>query len=198
MLWFLQLLNSDYQKSIAEHHYKEELLAEETLKLYSIINSKHKILETFSKYSQLLSISSRQNCLERSRMAARIVELTSKYNLNEPITVNIQQEFSDDINSAMEIDNNTIKIKNYGVTVKFAIRNFDSFMDKIKEIYSYMPENTVILSTEVRREDVLAPATIYKLSTGRPPDLVFVKLNMRIREIAARASSDSEKEGTDS
>lgn len=184
--WLLQLLNADYIKSVNEHNDTEESLAEETLKLYSIISSQHKILETFAKYSQLLSISSRQNCQERSKIASQIIELTSKYDLNEPITVNMKQELSNDINSTTTIENNTIKIKNYSVEVKLATKKLDDFMEIIREIYSLMPKNTIILSVMIRREEILVPSLIYKLSTDRPPDLVYIKLNMRIREITAK------------
>ena len=56
-------------------------------------------------------------------------------------------------------------------------------MTIINEIYSCMPENTIVLSIDVKKEDVLEPKVIYKLSTERTPDMIFTKLNMRIREI---------------
>lgn len=185
-LWVLQVLNIDYVKSINEYRDAEASLAEETLKLYSIINSEHKILETLSKYSQLLSISSRQNCQERLRIAAQIIALTTKYNLNKPITVNIEQEFSSDIYRVMEIKNDTIRIKNYSVEVNLSTRDFDSLMKIIEEIYSLMPGNTIVLSILIRNQEILTPSVIRALSTNYPPDRIYVTLNMRIREIAAK------------
>ncbi len=183
ILWLLQSLNKDYIESIAKNHNTEELLAQETLKLYSIINSKNKILETYARYSKLLSISARQSCLERARLIMKIDSLSKKYNLNEPITIKIKQEFLSGVRSDMGTRQDTIRIKNYDVYIRFSTKNFLTFLTIIKEIYSCMPENTIVLSIDVTREDVLEPKVIYKLSTERTPDMIFTKLKMRIREI---------------
>ena len=190
VLWVLQIFNIDYVKSKNEYHDTEAALAEETLKLYSIINSEHKILETLSKYSQLLSISSRQNCQDRLRIAAQIIALTTKYKLNKPITVKIEQEFSSDIYRAMAIKNDTIIIKNYSVEVNLATRDFDSLKKIIEEIYSVMPSSAIVLSILIRNKEILTPSMIYELSTNYPPDRIYVTLNMRIREIAAKKTNN--------
>ncbi|MCC8371651.1 MAG: hypothetical protein LN568_02700 [Rickettsia endosymbiont of Pseudomimeciton antennatum] len=185
ILWLLQSLNKDYIESIAKNHNTEELLAQETLKLYSIINSKNKILETYARYSKLLSISAKQSCLERARLITEIDSLSKKYNLNEPITIKIKQEFLSGVRSEVGTRQDTIRIKNYDVYIRFATKDFITFLTIIKEIYSCMPENTIVLSIDVKKEDVLEPKVIYKLSTERTPDMIFTKLNMRIREITA-------------
>ncbi|MCC8483233.1 MAG: hypothetical protein LN561_01485 [Rickettsia endosymbiont of Labidopullus appendiculatus] len=183
ILWLLQSLNKDYMESITKNNNIAESLAQETLKLYSIINSKNKILETYARYAKLLSISARQSCLERARLIMKIDSLSKKYNLNEPITISIKQEFLSGIRSDMGTKQDTIKIKNYDVYIRFSTKDFVTFSTIIKEIYSCMPENTIVLSIDVKKEDVLEPKVIYKLSTERTPDVIFTKLNMRIREI---------------
>ncbi|MFU7500882.1 MULTISPECIES: hypothetical protein [unclassified Candidatus Tisiphia] len=185
ILWLLQSINKDYMESIAKNQNIEESLAQETLKLYSIINSKYKILETYARYSKLLSISARQSCLERARLITTIDSFSKKYNLNEPITISIKQEFLSGINPMVGTKQDTIRIKNYDVYIRFATKDFATFLTIIKEIYSCMPENTIVLSIDVKKEDVLEPKVVYKLSTERIPDMIFTKLNMRIREITA-------------
>lgn len=185
ILWLLQSINKDYMESIAKNQNIEESLAQETLKLYSIINSKHKILETYARYSKLLSISARQNCLERARLITTIDSFSKKYNLNEPITISIKQEFFSGINPMVGTKQDTIRIKNYDVCIRFATKDFATFLTIIREIYSCMPENTIVLSIYIKKEDVLEPKVVYKLSTERTPDMIFTKLNMRIREITA-------------
>ncbi|WP_375333179.1 hypothetical protein [Candidatus Tisiphia endosymbiont of Psammoecus bipunctatus] len=185
ILWLLQSINKDYMESIAKNQNIEESLAQETLKLYSIINSKYKILETYARYSKLLSISARQSCLERARLITTIDSFSKKYNLNEPITISIKQEFLSGINPMVGTKQGTIRIKNYDVYIRFATKDFATFLTIIKEIYSCMPENTIVLSIDVKKEDVLEPKVVYKLSTERIPDMIFTKLNMRIREITA-------------
>ena len=185
ILWLLQSINKNYMESIAKNQNIEESLAQETLKLYSIINSKYKILETYARYSKLLSISARQSCLERARLITTIDSFSKKYNLNEPITISIKQEFLSGINPMVGTKQDTIRIKNYDVYIRFATKDFATFLTIIKEIYSCMPENTIVLSIDVKKEDVLEPKVVYKLSTERTPDMIFTKLNMRIREITA-------------
>ncbi|WP_341747278.1 MULTISPECIES: hypothetical protein [unclassified Candidatus Tisiphia] len=185
ILWLLQSINKDYMESIAKNQNIEESLAQETLKLYSIINSKHKILETYARYSKLLSISARQNCLERARLITTIDSFSKKYNLNEPITISIKQEFFSGITPMVGTKQDTIRIKNYDVYIRFATKDFATFLTIIREIYSCMPENTIVLSIDIKKEDVLEPKVVYKLSTERTPDMIFTKLNMRIREITA-------------
>ncbi|WP_341761101.1 hypothetical protein [Candidatus Tisiphia endosymbiont of Thecophora atra] len=185
ILWLLQSINKDYMESIAKNQNIEESLAQETLKLYSIINSKYKILETYARYSKLLSISARQSCLERARLITTIDSFSKKYNLNEPITISIKQEFLSGINPMVGTKQDTIRIKNYDVYIRFATKDFATFLTIIREIYSCMPENTIVLSIDIKKEDVLEPKVVYKLSTERTPDMIFTKLNMRIREITA-------------
>ncbi|WP_341754265.1 hypothetical protein [Candidatus Tisiphia endosymbiont of Dioctria rufipes] len=185
IFWLLQSINKDYMESIAKNQNIEESLAQETLKLYSIINSKHKILETYARYSKLLSISARQSCLARARLITTIDSFSKKYNLNEPITILIKQEFLSGINPMVGTKQDTIRIKNYDVYIRFATKDFATFLTIIREIYSCMPENTIVLSIDIKKEDVLEPKVVYKLSTERTPDMIFTKLNMRIREITA-------------
>lgn len=183
ILLILQIFNQDYQNSIKKTYYTEELLAQETLKLYSIKNSEHKILNTYIKYKNILSMPYQQNCLERIKLIDKIISLSPKYNLNEPITINIKQEFMSNIKPLISEDKYGVKIRNYDLKIKFATQNFLTFGQVIREIYANMPENTIILSIEVQKEDILEPDTIYKLSTKKAPDVVFAKLTMRIREL---------------
>ncbi|XVN42638.1 MAG: hypothetical protein RCG15_08690 [Candidatus Rickettsia vulgarisii] len=184
LLFLLQIFNQDYKYSIKKTYQTEELLAQETLKLYSIKNSKHKILNTYVKYKNLLSMSYKQSCLERTKVMNKITNLSKKYNLNEPITTSIKQEFLSNIKPHIGGEKYGVKIRNYDLKIKFATQDFLTFGQIIREIYANMPENTIILSIEVQKEDILEPDIIYKLSTQKAPDMIFAKLTMRIRELA--------------
>ncbi|MCC8417560.1 MAG: hypothetical protein LN588_03500 [Rickettsia endosymbiont of Bryobia graminum] len=184
ILILLQVFNQDYQYSIKKTYYTEELLAQETLNLYSIKNSEHKILDTYVKYKDLLSMSSKEGCLERTKLMDKIIDLSTKYHLNEPITITIKQEFPSKIKPHLGEEKYGVKIRSYDLKIKFATQDFLTFGQIIREIYANMPENTIILSIEVQKEDVLEPDTIYKLSIHKIPDMIFAKLTMRIRELA--------------
>lgn len=184
ILILLQIFNQDYQSSIKKTYYTEELLAQETIKLYSIKNSEHEILNTYVKYKDLLSMSPKEGCLERTRLMNKIIDLSEKYHLNEPITTSIKQEFLSNIKPHLDEEKYNVKIRSYDLKIKFATQDFLTFGQIIRDIYANMPENTIILSIEVQKEDVLEPDTIYKLSTDKIPDMIFAKLTMRIRELA--------------
>ncbi|CAG2170340.1 unnamed protein product, partial [Oppiella nova] len=156
----------------------QESLTEETLKLYSIINSKNKILKTYKEYTKLLNIPPIQNCLKRIKIINSISTISNKYNLAEPIDTTMTQSF---LNTNKKKD--TIEIKNYDVNLKFAAPNFPTLLAIIKDAYSYMPKNSVVISIQIQQQTLLEPKIIYKLSTERYPDLIYTKLNMRIREI---------------
>jgi len=181
----LQNVNEDYVDSVNKNKISEKFLTKETLNIYSVINSKNKLLDIYAKYFTLLSVSTRQSCLERAELIERIASLSVKYGLHEPIDTSIKQEFSNKVASKMEIGNNVVRLRNYDVKIRFASKDFATFLAIIKEIYSYMPKNTIILSVEVMQEEVLYPKMIYKLSHSQKPNLIFTKLNMRIREITA-------------
>ncbi|WP_375326995.1 hypothetical protein [Candidatus Tisiphia endosymbiont of Nemotelus uliginosus] len=183
LVFLLQIFNKDYSSSVNKRYGIEESLAQETLRLYSIKNSEETILNTYLKYQRLLSISYKQSCLNRAKLIKKIASFSTKYNLNEPITTSIKQEFLSNLKSNIGNEKETIKIRNYDAKIKFATQDFTTFGAIMKEIYACMPENTIILSVEVKKEDVLEPNVIYKLSPTRAPDMIFAKLTMRIREI---------------
>lgn len=180
----LQFVNYDYNESIKKKHNTEGLVAEEILRVYSLKYFEKNILASYNQYYKLLSTSYKQNCLKRIELIRAITELSRTYDLNEPITTSIKQEFLSKIKSYGEENRSNIKIRNYNVVIKFATKDLATTAEVIKKIYSLMPKNTMLLSLSVEEEDVMEPKTIYKLSTQKKPDMVFTKLNMRIREIA--------------
>ena len=52
-IWIIKNFQQEYSKSILDKQVLQENLTEEVLKLYSVINSKEEILESYKKYVDL-------------------------------------------------------------------------------------------------------------------------------------------------
>lgn len=183
-IWVIRNLQQEYTQSITDKQISQESLTEQVLKLYSITNSKEEILESYKKYAEL-SIPSRVSCLNYQELIPKIKSLGEKYNLIEPIDVSINSVFFVNNIPTIEGENETIRVNNYSINIKYAATNFITFLNIFHEIYSYMPPNTLISFVRVRNEEVLTPRNIYKLSVAHPPNLIYAKLILYIRELSS-------------
>lgn len=186
LIWVVRGFKKDYVESASTNHNAQVSLAEETLKLYSIISSKSKILESYKKYTELLSISSMQRCLEKVRIIKDIESLSSKYHLQEPISTIMHQVFLRNVNQIIHFREDEIKVKNYNVKLKFATPDFLTALAITKDAHDNMPDKTIVISARIQKQSVLESKLIYKLSEKKFPELVFTKLTMRLREIIVR------------
>ncbi|ADE30430.1 hypothetical protein [Rickettsia prowazekii] len=176
----------EYSKSILDKQVAQENLTEEVLKLYSVINSKEEILESYKKYVALSVPKNSVSCLNYQELIPRIKSLGSKYNLVEPIDVSINSVFFKNNVQVIEGENESIHVNNYSINIKYACADFLTFLKIFSEIYSYMPPNTLISFVRVRNEEVLTPKNIYKLSVNHAPNLIYTKLILYIRELSSK------------
>ncbi|AFE52433.1 hypothetical protein MA5_01220 [Rickettsia prowazekii str. GvV257] len=176
----------EYSKSILDKQVAQENLTEEVLKLYSVINSKEEILESYKKYVALSVLKNSVSCLNYQELIPRIKSLGSKYNLVEPIDVSINSVFFKNNVQVIEGENESIHVNNYSINIKYACADFLTFLKIFSEIYSYMPPNTLISFVRVRNEEVLTPKNIYKLSVNHAPNLIYTKLILYIRELSSK------------
>ncbi|MFY9589345.1 hypothetical protein [Rickettsia endosymbiont of Halotydeus destructor] len=184
IIWIIQAFGTEYADSTVRVQNAEEALTEETLKLYSIVNSKEEILSIYKKYTDL-SIPIYKNCLRYMELIPKIQNLSAKYKLKEPITVTIDEIFLKNNIKEFQQEQEKIRIDNYSVNLKFATLDIVTFLQLFQEIYSYMPPNTIVTFVRIRNEEVLTPKTIYKLSTAELPDFIYAKLTMYIRELVS-------------
>ncbi|MCC8368541.1 MAG: hypothetical protein LN573_00420 [Rickettsia endosymbiont of Oxypoda opaca] len=181
----IQSLKQEYKDSTIRKQSAQEALTEETLKLYSIVNSKGELLEAYTKYANL-NIHKRTDCLNHHELIPKIQSLADKYKLAEPIDVTINTVFLKNNIQEFQDEHEKINIDSYSVNLKFAAQDFNTFLQIFREIYSYMPVNTIVAFVRVRNEEVLTPKTIYKLSTAKSPDFIYAKLTMYIRELVSK------------
>ncbi|WP_392505749.1 hypothetical protein ACE5D9_05055 [Rickettsia sp. 2024-CO-Wats] len=184
-IWIIKIVQQEYSKSILDKQVLQENLTEEVLKLYSVINSKEEILESYNKYVDL-SVPSSVSCLNYQELIPKIKSLSNKYNLVEPIDVFINSVFFKNNVQAIEGEGESIHVNNYSINIKYACADFLTFLKIFSEIYSYMPPNTLISFVRVRHEEVLTPKNIYKLSVNHAPNLIYAKLILYIRELASK------------
>ncbi len=184
--WLGQYINKERKEYTAMVQNAEESLTKDAVELYSISNSQNKIFSAYNKYQELLKISSKKICLENTDLIRVLTSLGHKYKLAEPMTVVIEQVFFNNLQNVEIAEKESVVIKNYNVQLKFATHDIYSFLAIVQEAYSYMPENTVLISLKMVKQDVLEPDMIYKFAVNHVPDLVFAKINMRIRIMAIK------------
>ncbi|HJD53978.1 MAG TPA: hypothetical protein LFW11_01095 [Rickettsia endosymbiont of Proechinophthirus fluctus] len=184
-IWIIKIFQQEYSKSILDKQVLQENLTEEVLKLYSVINSKEEILESYKKYVDL-SVPSSVSCLNYQELIPKIKSLSNKYDLVEPIDVFINSVFFKNNVQEIEGKDESIYVNNYSINIKYACADFLTFLKIFSEIYSYMPPNTLISFVRVRNEEVLTPKNIYKLSVNHAPNLIYAKLILYIRELASK------------
>ncbi|AFB26915.1 MULTISPECIES: hypothetical protein [spotted fever group] len=184
-IWIIKIFQQEYSKSILDKQVLQENLTEEVLKLYSVINSKEEILESYKKYVDL-SVPSSVSYLNYQELIPKIKSLSNKYDLVEPIDVFINSVFFKNNVQAIEEEGESIYVNNYSINIKYACADFLTFLKIFSEIYSYMPPNTLISFVRVRNEEVLTPKNIYKLSVNHAPNLIYAKLILYIRELASK------------
>jgi|GEM_PF-3032076 len=184
-IWIIKSFQQEYKQSILDKQTSQENLTEEVLKLYSVINSKEEILESYKKYVDL-SVPSNVSCLNYQELIPKIKSLSDKYNLIEPIDISINSVFFKNNVQPIEGEEEPIHVNNYSINIKYACADFLTFLKIFSEIYSYMPPNTLISFVRVRNEEVLTPKNIYKLSVNHSPNLIYAKLILYIRELASK------------
>jgi hypothetical protein len=186
LIILLSVINNYINKEKSEYikilHNSQEELTKSALAFYSIASSKEKMLSTYNKYIELLNQSDILMCSQHELLANNIISLGNQYNLLEPITVQFEQIFFNNIIDNI-INKNDVIIKSFNVTVKFSTTDFINFLSLVKAIYAIMPSNTILISLKTNKQDTIEPKMVYKLNTHVTPNLIFTKLVMRIRII---------------
>ncbi|WCR56480.1 MAG: hypothetical protein PG979_000537 [Rickettsia asembonensis] len=128
-IWIIKNFQQEYSKSILDKQVSQENLTEEVLKLYSVINSKEEILESYKKYVDL-SVLSNVSCLNYQELIPKIKSLSNKYDLVEPIDVSINSVFFKNNVQAIEGgEGESIHVNNYSINIKYACADFLTFLN---------------------------------------------------------------------
>jgi hypothetical protein len=181
LIWRLQIADNNLLRSSYINSKAKNSIAEAKIKLGSIANADKDILNSIEKYKQILQTTLDQDYNRLDNLKHDLHNIVNKYGLNEPANITITQFFLK--NKSTRLSGDSISVGNYDVALHFMAQNFLQALSIIKECYSLMPENTVIISLELEDLNVLNLDMVNKLSTIKPPHLIDVQLIMRIREI---------------
>lgn len=181
LLWLMPMLKKDYNESIELKQNAEKSFSEAAIKLYSIIESEGKILDTYRTYEGILNTPPEHICIFRGIIMNKIKALALGYNI-ELANVTFSQVFKD---SEQGIPGG-VKIKNYNVGTKFTTPNIIAFQNMIKQIYEMMPEYSIVTLAQVENDEFLDPKLIGQLAPTNKPNLLRAQLNVRVRELSIK------------
>jgi hypothetical protein len=180
-IWLLQISNNEFTKSSCVNDKAKNSIAEAKIKLHSIEGADEDIINSIDKYKKILNTTLEEDYDKRNDLKDNLLDTVNKYSLNEPAEITITQFFFS--NKVARVSGDNISVGNYDVALNFCTQSFAQALDIIKDCYSIMPENTLIISLELEDQKVLNRNMVSKLSTIKRPNLIATKLIMRIREI---------------
>ena len=181
LILLLPILKKDYSDSVERMQNAEKSFSEAAVKLYSIIDSEAKILDTFRTYEGILNTSPEHLCILRGTIMSKVKALAKSYNIEQP-AVTFSQVFKDSQQGVA----GGVKINNYDVTAKFTSPDIEAFLNMIKQSYSAMPEHSIVVLAQIENEEFLDPKLIERLSTDNKPDMLRGQLDVRVRELSIK------------
>jgi hypothetical protein len=170
----------DLQKSSLRKEKAQRFLAQTTIALNSIVEFEEKIAETNLKYKELINNSGEQGCADRQNLLQNAALLSKKYNLYEPIKVEIARSFEA---GPVQKKNSEVKLNNYQAIINFSVSSSLEVMNLSKDICTLLPPGSLVLKAEVRKNQTLTPEIINKLSPNGAPGLIDVSMIVLLRDV---------------
>lgn len=181
LLWLMPILKDHYSESIQRKQAAEKSYSEAAIKLYSIIESEEKILNTYHAYEEIINTPPEHICLLRATMMNKIKTLAAGYNIGLT-NITFSQVFKDNEQGIA----GGVKIKNYNVGAKFTSPSIIAFQNMIKQIYVAMPEYSIVTLAQIENDEFLDPNLVWSLTPISKPNLLRAQLNIRIRELSIK------------
>jgi hypothetical protein len=180
-LWLMPMLKEDYNDSIERMQNAEKSFSEAAIKLYSIIESEEKILNTYHSYEEILNTPPEHICILRATMINKVKTLAIDYNIGLA-SVTFSQVFKDNEQGIA----GGVKIKNYNVEAKFTTPDIIAFQNMIKQIYAAMPEYSIVTLAQIENDEFLDPNLVWSLTPISKPNLLRAQLSVRVRELSIK------------
>ena len=181
LLWLLPTFKDDYRNSLDRMQSSEKAFSEAAVKLYSIIDSESKILDTYRTYEEILNTSPEHLCILRATIMYKVRALAATYNIEQP-AVTFSQVFKD----SSQRTSGGVKINNYDVAAKFTSPDVKAFQNMIKQVYLSMPEYSIVVFTQLENDEFLDPKLIERLTPDTKPNMLHAELDIRIRELSIK------------
>ncbi|RYE06459.1 MAG: hypothetical protein EOP33_04595 [Rickettsiaceae bacterium] len=166
------------QAKIKHQHMMMEVAAAEA-KLLIITQPKSNILNSLQLYQNVSNVSKSQSCDNKIKLIENIENVGRQFNLSKPITTKFTQIYSTkEGRRALQF-----KIKYYELSTEFAVSNFDILQETLKAIHELLPQDSLIISLNIRGNEFLDPVLISELTEQAAPNFFKVKLIVKIREL---------------
>ncbi|NRB10691.1 MAG: hypothetical protein HRU35_03645 [Rickettsiaceae bacterium] len=176
----ISVFQNDLSLSFARKQKSIQFLKEAEVKLDSIKEFEHNIAETNERYEKLTQLFNKINCIERNEIINKIEQLTIKYNLSSPIKVKMIEIYD----PATKVKKSgLVKIRDYDVIINFNVADEASFLKLSQNIFSLMPNGSIITSVKMVKLQTLSPKLVTKLSQNHSLDLIQVKIKLLLRDI---------------
>lgn len=173
---FTNDLTNASQKKQKAYTYLESA----TIKLESIVDFEIKVTEINNSYQKLKDRPKETECSERNKLVNNIKLLSTKYQLFEPINIRVIKAYN--INKAPNT-NGHVQLNYYNVALKFKTSNYSTLLLLFNDIIYLLPKGAVVEKIEINKMDILTPEIISNLTSSGDPDIIDVKMNIKLREI---------------
>ena len=176
----IPVIQDDLTKSLKSNHKAHSYLQAADLKLNSIINFEGEIHKNRIKYDELIKQNDNLRCANRTKLMHNIKHLAIKYELFEPIRIDISRIFNN-----IQTPNSTghIKLHNYELNIKFKPKDYKLLFIMTQEIYNLMPKGAVVVSININSIDALTPKIVNMLNKNIAPAPINAKIKIHLREI---------------
>lgn len=176
----LLLTKEGLTQSIRENKKAQTLLDETSSKLNSISNFKEEVLNTKRKYKALVKNANQTICATRTEFISKINSLSRKYNLFDPIKIDIIKKFR---TKDSKFTHKNIKIDDYDVTIEFNSTDNESLLLMLKELGRLLPMGSIVQNINIQTAKPLTPKMISSLNKERAPGLINTQMQIELREI---------------
>mgnify|MGYP003402393917 CR=1 FL=1 len=174
------IFQEELVKSSKRKRKAQDFLSQANIQLGSIQLFEEQINETNLKYKELLSNPGKKGCSDRTDLIQNLDTLSKKYNLYDPIKVEISRLFED---ASIQNKNAEIKLHDYEAIISFRANTNEEVIKLSNDICTLLPHGALVISTSVKKIEALTPEIIDALSTEGFSGLINVSIKVRLREI---------------
>jgi hypothetical protein len=176
----MPILREDLTKSSNRKEKARVFLSQATIKLNSIVDFEDKIIETNNAYHKLIEIEEQNECERKTKLLEALDIISKKYQLSKPIKIQITRLFD---HSNTTTPNDMIVMREDQLDLDFSSPSISNFLEISKDIAKILPEGSIILTTDIKRNDSLSANIVDTLSESKSPDLFQAKIRIKLREV---------------
>ncbi|MDF2964969.1 MAG: hypothetical protein K0Q51_357 [Rickettsiaceae bacterium] len=180
LCYFLPFLAKEKEASAHSLANAQLLLNNLQSKVYHLANDKESVIQAEGFYRDLLKEQTNSACLMRLKILNSIKAFGSDYKLEPKFEVRVSTPVQD--NKLTQADQ-WVVVRTNDVTVNFAHKDLESFIEAAEIIYDLLPEYRSVESLEITHSNIVNFESLDKVSKGEQPKLVQGQLDYKISTI---------------